>query len=168
MSPSSRFLATLPVCLCVGLCLPAHAQPAPVATGLWEVRLLTSFEPDPAPGALFWPDFPNRLRARSQRICLDAERAQAPVVLARTGPAAEVVFDRSSVSVSYAEHLPGAAAPAQRAVDGGYRRIDSHNFEGSHDLVTAGHARRTQFMARWLAADCGGMLPAPLAGLDEP
>ena len=47
-------------------------------------------------------------------------------------------------------------------------RIDSHNFEGSHDLVAAGHARRTQFMARWLAADCGGVLPAPLAGLDEP
>ena len=76
--------------------------------------------------------------------------------------------------------VPAQQALAQRILRGSARlsyffdncltqdRIDSHNFEGSHDLVTAGHARRTQFMARWLAADCGGMLPAPLAGLDEP
>lgn len=146
--------------LTIAVCGPARADPPPVAPGLWEVDLLTSFSALQPGGA--GPLAPQR---RSYRICIDARRAAAPMI-GRAAPArAEVVYDRQSVSGSAS--VAGADGRS-RPVEFAYRRLDDKRFEGSHDAETPSHVVRTQYLARWIDADCGALAPQAPQGLGAP
>lgn len=136
------------------------AEPPPVQAGLWDVRLLTTFERKATLSTAAEPP-----RARSYRICIGPDRARAPMLPGRLPPRTELLFDRQSVSFSYAE---AASAGAGRQVDFSYRRLDAATFEGSFDQSAAGLITRTQYLARHVAADCGALKPSVPGPLGEP
>lgn len=136
------------------------AEPPPVRTGLWDVRLLTTFERRGAPaGAAEAP------RARNYRICIGAERARSPMLPRRLPARAELLFDRQSVSFTHTEAAP---AGATRQLEFNYRRLDAGTFEGSFDQTTAAQVTRMQYFARHLAADCGALPPSAPSPGGEP
>ena len=138
------------------------ADPAPVLPGLWEVHLLTSFAPGPAAvGAT--PDLTPR--RRSYRICIGPDRVREPMHPPRSAVQAEWMYGRSTISGSYA--LPGPGGQA-RPVEFAYHRLDATHFEGSHDLMQPELVARTQYMARRVAADCGGLAPQAMSETGEP
>ena len=138
------------------------ADPAPVLPGLWEVNLLTSFVPGPAAvGAT--PDLTPR--RRSYRICIGPDRVREPMHPPRNALQAELMYGRGTISGSYA--LPGPGGRA-RPVEFAYHRLDATHFEGSHDLTQPEFVARTQYMARRVAADCGGLAPQATSETGEP
>ena len=159
--PSSPLRPLAGSLLVIAFCGSASADPPPVAPGLWEVDLLTSFSAlQPAGGVA--PIAPQR---RSYRICIDARRAAAPMI-GRAAPArAEVLYDRQSVSGSGS--VPGDDGRS-RPVEFAYRWLDDRRFEGSHDAETPSQVVRTQYLARWVAAECGALAPQSPQGLGAP
>ena len=142
---------------------PAQAaDPAPVLAGLWEVNLLTSFTPAPgAAGAM--PDLVPRRRI--YRICIGPDRVREPMHPPRLALRTETMIGRSSVSGSYA--LPAADGQA-RPVEFNYQRLDATRFEGSLDVQQGDRVARTQYMARRVTGDCGGLQPQPVPDNGEP
>ncbi len=141
----------------------AHAaDPAPVMTGLWEVNLLTSFAPGSAGGALA-PEWAPRRRV--YRICIGLERAREPMQPPRTATQAELMIGRGTISGSYTIKDAGGVP---RPVEFAYHRLDATRFEGSHDVQQPDLVTRTQYMARRVAADCGGLAPQPVPDTGEP
>lgn len=145
----------------IGGCSLARADPPPVAKGLWEVELLTSYSTlQPAPD-----DAPITPQQRSCRICIDARRAAAPMI-GRAAPArAEVFYDRQSVSGNGSQRGDDGRS---RPVEFLYRWLDDKRFEGSHDAETPTQVVRTQYLARWVSADCGALAPQAPQGLAAP
>lgn len=142
-------------------CSGVRADPPPVAAGLWEVELLTTFSQlkGATSGAPLTP------QKRGYRICIDARRAAAPMI-GRAAPArAEVFYDRQTVSGSGVQQ---GADGRQRPVEFAYRWLDDKRFEGSHDAETPTHVVHTQYLARWVGADCGALAPQSPQGLAAP
>ena len=139
------------------------AEPAPVASGLWEVQMLALFQPDPQPGAASWPGLPDKARARVYRICLDAPRARAPMSLPRPASAAErVVSDETSVLVRDSRR----DAPAVETL---YRRLSEREFEGSQTVAAAEGAEMTlQYRSVFVQRDCDGVRPTAMSKFGEP
>jgi hypothetical protein len=75
------------------------------------------------------------------------------------------MIGRSSVSGSYA--LPAADGQA-RPVEFNYQRLDATRFEGSLDVQQGDRVARTQYMARRVTGDCGGLQPQPVPDNGEP
>ena len=145
---------------------PAAAEPAPVAPGLWEVQMLALFQPDPQPGATHWPGLPNKQRARTYRICLDAPRARAPMSMPQWSSAAQRVSD--DISITVRENTPpGArAAPSSEWL---YRRLSEREFEGSQSLAgDAGVEMTLQYRSVYVQRDCAGLPPTPMSKFGEP
>ena len=153
-------------------CGLALADPPPVAPGLWEVELLTSFStlrpaatgaaPVVAAAAATAPPSPQR---RSYRICIDARRAAAPMIGRAAPERAEVFYDRQSVSGNGSQR---GADGRSRPVEFAYRWLDDKRFEGSHDAETPTQVVRTQYLAHWIQADCGALTPQSPQGLGTP
>jgi hypothetical protein len=142
-------------------CSTARAEPPPVAAGLWEVELLTTFTQlqGASSGAPLAP------HKRGYRICIDERRAAAPMI-GRAAPArAEVLYDRQTISGT---GFHQGADGRQRPVEFAYRRIDDKRFEGSHDAETPTHVVHTQYLARWIGVDCGALAPQSPQGLAAP
>jgi hypothetical protein len=163
--PGRRLLAWLLAAVCGSAAQAAEPEPEPVLAGLWEVRLLAFFEPDPQPGAAEWPGQPGKARARQYRVCLDAARARAPMSPSRLAPGAQRSSDKMSVLVREGR------APAPRdtpALESLYRRLSEREFEGSHTLVTEERAMTLQYSSVFLQSDCEGMRPATMSRFGEP
>lgn len=155
-------LALFTALLTMSLASAQAADPAPVLPGLWEVNLLTSFAPAPnAAGAV--PDLAPR--RRNYRICIGPDRVREPMHPPRSALRTETMIGRSSVSGSYA--LPGADGQA-RPVEFNYQRLDATRFEGSLDVQQGDRVARTQYMARRVTGDCGGLQPQPVPDNGEP
>jgi hypothetical protein len=163
--PQIRLLRPVPAAVLALLLTAASASaadPAPVLPGLWEVNLLTSFAPGPAAhGAT--PDLTPR--RRSYRLCIGPARVHEPMHPPRNAVQTEMMYGRSTISGSYA--LPGPGGPPQ-PVEFAYHRLDATHFEGSHDLMQPELVTRTQYMARRVAADCGGLAPQATSETGEP
>jgi hypothetical protein len=158
--------AGLAICL-AGLCGASlqAAEPEPVLVGLWEVRMLAFFDPDPQPGATEWPGLPGKARARTYRVCLDALRARAPMSLPRLSPDAQRSSDKMSVLV----HEGRSAAPHNEpALESIYRRLSAREFEGSHSLVSETQSMTLQYSSVFLQVDCEGIRPATMSRFGEP
>ncbi len=138
------------------------ADPAPVLPGLWEVNLLTSFALGPAAVGATLDLTPRR---RRYRICIGPDRVREPMHPPRTAVQAELMYGRSTISGSYA--LPGPGGQP-RPVEFAYHQLDATHFEGSHDLMQPELVARTQYMARRVAADCGGLAPQATSETGEP
>lgn len=142
---------------------PAQAaDPAPVLAGLWEVKLLTTFAAAAGTAGASAEPAPRR---RVYRICLGADRVREPMHPPRTARHAETTIGRSGVSGSYA--LPGAEGK-EWPVEFSYQRLDATRFEGSLDVHQGEWTARTQYMARRMTADCGGLAPQPVPDNGEP
>ena len=139
------------------------AEPAPVASGLWEVQMLALFQPDPQPGAANWPGLPDKARARVYRICLDAPRARAPMSLPRPPSGAErVVSDETTVLVRDGR----GDAPSVESL---YRRLSEREFEGSQTVAaTAGAEMTLQYRSVFVQRDCDGVRPTAVSNFGEP
>lgn len=138
----------------------ALAEPAAVLPGLWEVTLLTTHDRTPDPSRPAPP--PQR---RQYRICISPARAQAPMTPPPGAAQTEVVMHRHGITGSYLER---AADGRPRPVEFAYRRLDAGTFEGSHDAETGDTVRRTQYLARRVAPDCGALQAQPVAASGEP
>jgi hypothetical protein len=142
--------------------VPARAEPAPVAPGLWEVQMLALFEPDPQPGATHWPGLPNKQRARTYRICLDAPRARAPMSMPQWSNGVQRVSDDISVTVR-------DNAAAGSTGEWLYRRLSEREFEGSQSLAgDAGVEMTLQYRSVYVQRDCAGLPPTPMSKFGEP
>jgi hypothetical protein len=154
-------------CGLVPLSLPClAAEPPPVQPGLWKVRTLTTFDRSNGNG-LQWATAA-RLepsQPRSYMICLVEPRVRAPMMPSRLPRTAELAFDTRSIGGSYAEVL---ASGARQQVEFAYRRLAPNRFEGSQDVQADGRIVRLQYEAQRVAADCGGVKPAPLQASGEP
>jgi hypothetical protein len=160
---------TWAVCLAGLACLASAgvqaAEPEPVMAGLWEVRLLAFFEPDPQPGAAEWPGQPGKARARKYRVCLDAARARAPMNLARLPPGAQRSSDKMMVLV---RESAGPTAREDVALESLYRRLSEREFEGSHTLMNDKQSVMLQYSSVFVQADCEGVRPAGMSRFGEP
>ena len=144
----------------------AAAEPAPVAPGLWEVQMLALFQPDPQPGAAYWPGLPSKARSRTYRICLDVPRAREPMSVPAVSPRAQRVSDEISVMVR-----DSSAGDANDVTAGEwlYRRLSEREFEGSQTLSgDAGVEMTLQYRSVFLQRDCAGTLPTPMSRFGEP
>jgi hypothetical protein len=157
-----------------GLCLISlsqacwAAEPAPVQPGLWKVRTLTTFDRSNSSGnglQLASATRPEPSQPRSYVICLTEPRVRAPMMPLRLPRTAELAFDTRTIGGTYAEVL---ASGARQQVEFVYRRIANNRFEGSQDVQADGRIVRLQYEAQRVAADCGGLKPAPLQPSGEP
>lgn len=146
----------------------AAAEPAPVASGLWEVQMLALFRPDPQPGVTHWPGLPGKARARTYRICLDAPRARAPMSMNVVPATAQRVSDEMSVMVRDAP-APATGTRAAPSVEWLYRRLSEREFEGSQSLAgDAGIEMTLQYRSVFVQRDCAGLAPTPMSKFGEP
>jgi hypothetical protein len=142
------------------------AEPAPVQPGLWKVRTLTTFDRSNGSSLqLAAATRPEPSQPRSYVICLAEPRVRAPMMPPRLPRTAELAFDARSIGGTYAEVL---ASGARQQVEFVYRRIANNRFEGSQDVQADGRIVRLQYEAQRVAADCGGVKPAPLQASGEP
>lgn len=160
LPPLALFAALLAALLTLTHSPAQAADPAPVLAGLWEVNLLTSFAPLATSVA---PDLAPRRRI--YRICIGQDRVREPMHPPRSALRTETTIGRSSVSGSY---VLKAADGQTRPVEFSYQRLDATRFEGSLDVQQADQMARTQYMARRVTADCGGLAPQPVPDSGEP
>ncbi|MDE1928936.1 MAG: hypothetical protein KGI36_17285, partial [Burkholderiales bacterium] len=139
MTPSRSLLA---LALTASTASVAAADLPPVEPGLWEIQALTTFDPRPAQAP----------RPHSYRICIDGNRARAPMIPARLPGAGEVLIGRQALSGHYVQ--TGVDGRPQQ-VEFRYRRLGPTRFEGSYDRAAGGVALHGEYEARRLGADCG-------------
>ena len=155
--------------LSAGLVLEGAAfavEPAPVAPGLWEVQMLALFQPDPQPGADYWPGLPGKQRSRVYRICLDEPRAMAPMNLPRLAPGAEWVSTESSVLVRDIAAAGNSETPMLESL---YRRLSEREFEGSQTIAApAGPEMTLQYRSVFVQRECDGLRPTAMSKFGEP
>lgn len=138
----------------------AHAQPAPVLAGAWDVQTLLTYER--LPMAAVGVEAPGT-QARQYRICIGPERARAPMMPRRMPPAAELVFDGQSYTGSYDDK-----DSSQSQVDFSFRRLSPTAFEGSRDAAGQGLVARLQYFAKYGGPNCGATRPGGVADNGEP
>ena len=133
--------------------VPCRAALPGVKSGLWHVQMLRT-------GVKDGP------QARSYMVCLDAERARAPMMPAQLPPRAELIEGRHQLTLQYVERVQGQS-PLQ--VEMRFYWLDAQTFEGTHDVETgSGAAVRMQYRASWIGSDCAGRAPRPMAANGEP
>ena len=132
---------------------PSRAALPGVKSGLWHVQMLrTGLKDGP--------------QARSYTVCLDAERARAPMMPAQLPPRAELIEGRRELTMQYVERGPDQPP---RQVEMRYYWLDAQTFEGTHDVESGpGTAVRMQYRASWVGRDCGARAPRPMAANGEP
>ncbi len=174
----SSVVAWVVACVVAGVgtccCLVAAAQPAataggppaPVKPGLWSVQILTTFAPDPQPGAVDWPGLPGKPRAHRYDICLDEARARVPMAPPRFGPAAGVKADSGSIQVS--DTSTRSVAGAAQSLEWLYRRLSERDFEGSQTITERNVSMTTAYRASFERSDCGVLRPAATSKFGEP
>jgi hypothetical protein len=131
--------------------MPAAAAPPAVTPGLWEVRMLRS-----AGGTAG--------QLRTYRVCLNEQRAQAPMLPSPPPRQAELLEEARSFNLQFPDPL---APPGRGRVEMTYRWLDPRSFEGSHD-VEGLRNERMQYQARWLGADCGSEPSRGMGANGEP
>lgn len=154
----------LSVCTAVGA-----ASPAPVMKGLWSVQRLTTFDPDPAPGATNWPGL-NKPRTARYTICITEWRANNPM---GTPEASDKLKPISSDEKGWQARSQEGSTQAEKT----YRRLDARTFEGSYSveisLASPDSTPRTlkmsmQYRAELVSRECGEVEPSSVSKFGEP
>ena len=162
--PALTLLTLLSVCTSAGA-----ASPPPVAKGLWSVQRLTTFSPDPQPGATNWPGL-NKPRAVRYTVCINEWRAAHPMGTPET-------YNKLKLIAADETGWQLRTQEGGNRMEVTYRRLDAQTFEGSNDVEVSktdpGGAAQTlqmstQYRAEFKSPDCGAVPPSSVSKFGEP